>query len=118
MFQLNREEWVTLRSQSVILDSAGHGGRRCAPFAVRLYRARRGDAFENESTPVPFDWIDLPTPARKCHKHHVAMQAVFFAWYNLCRKHEAIQGQTPAMAAGITSKIWSVPELLERAAKA
>jgi IS1 family transposase len=53
----------------------------------------------------------------KSHKHHVAMQAIFFAWYNLCRKHEAIKGQTPAMAAGITSKAWSVRELLERAAE-
>ena len=35
------------------------------------------------------------------------------AWYNLCRKHEAIQGQTPAMAAGITGKVWTIRELLK-----
>jgi transposase-like protein/IS1 family transposase len=53
----------------------------------------------------------------KTLKHHTAMQALFFAWYNLCRRHEAIKGDTPAMAAGITSKAWSVRELLERAAE-
>jgi transposase InsO family protein len=42
---------------------------------------------------------------RKTLKHHTALQALFVAWYNLCRKHEAIQGQTPAMAAGITAKL-------------
>jgi hypothetical protein len=46
------------------------------------------------------------------------MQANFFAWYNLCRKHGAIKGQTPAMAAGITAKVWSVREMLEQAAEA
>src|SRR5450432_245161 len=34
----------------------------------------------------------------KSHKHHVAMQAIFFAWHNLCRKHESLGGDTPAMA--------------------
>jgi hypothetical protein len=54
----------------------------------------------------------------KTLKHHTAMQASFFAWYNLCRKHVAIKGQTRAMAAGITGKGWSIRELLERAAEA
>ena len=49
--------------------------------------------------------------------HHAAMQAFFSAWYNLCRKLEAIQRQTSTMAAGLTSKVWSIRELLERAAE-
>jgi transposase-like protein/IS1 family transposase len=52
----------------------------------------------------------------KSPKHHVAMQAIFFAWYNFCRKHETIKGQTPAMAAGLADKVWSIREMLERAA--
>ena len=32
MFQLSAEEFANLRSQSVI-SSAGHGGRRTAPYA-------------------------------------------------------------------------------------
>ena len=39
------------------------------------------------------------------------MQASVFAWYNPCRKHEAIRGQTPAMAAGITGKVRAIYNL-------
>ena len=54
----------------------------------------------------------------KSPKHHVAMQAIFFAWYNFCRKHETLGGKTPAMAAGLTDNVWVVRELLENAAYA
>ena len=37
----------------------------------------------------------------KSLKHHVAMQALYFAWYNFCRKHETLKGKTPAMASGL-----------------
>ena len=53
----------------------------------------------------------------KSLKHHTAMQAILFAWYNFCRKHKTIKGQTPAMAAGLTEKVWTIRELLERAAE-
>jgi hypothetical protein len=44
------------------------------------------------------------------------MQALFVAWYNLCRKNEAIKNQTPAMASGLSDHVWTIKELLERAA--
>ena len=52
----------------------------------------------------------------KSLKHHTAMQAIFFAWYNWCRKHETLGKNTPAMAAGLADKAWSIRELLEKAA--
>jgi transposase-like protein/IS1 family transposase len=52
----------------------------------------------------------------KSLKHHVAMQAIFVAFYNFCRRHETLKGQTPAMASGLADKIWSMRELLENAA--
>jgi len=52
----------------------------------------------------------------KSLKHHVAMQALFIAWYNFSRKHEALKGKTPAMASGIAEKPWTIQELIERAA--
>jgi transposase-like protein/IS1 family transposase len=51
----------------------------------------------------------------KSLKHHVAMQALLFAWYNFCRIHTTIK-KTPAMAAGLTEKAWSMANLLEQAA--
>lgn len=52
----------------------------------------------------------------KSLKHHTAMQALLFAWYNWCRKHSTIK-KTPAMAAGLADKVWTIRELLENAAK-
>jgi hypothetical protein len=54
----------------------------------------------------------------KSLKHHEAMQAIFVAWYNFARRHEALKGSTPAMASGIASKVWTIKELIERAAGA
>jgi transposase-like protein/IS1 family transposase len=54
----------------------------------------------------------------KSLKHHVAMQAIFMAWYNFGRKHETLKGRTPAMASGLAEKPWSVKELIEFAAAA
>jgi len=39
------------------------------------------------------------------------------AFYNLCRSHEALR-MTPAMARGITDRVWSIGELIESALKA
>jgi hypothetical protein len=46
------------------------------------------------------------------------MQSIFVAWYNFGRKHEALKGSIPAMASGLADKVWSVKELIERAAVA
>jgi IS1 family transposase len=48
----------------------------------------------------------------KSSKHHAAMQAIFIAWYNFCRKHQTLKGQTPAMAAGLTDSAWTIQQLL------
>ena len=52
----------------------------------------------------------------KSLKHHVAMQALLFAWYNFVRVHSAIKA-TPAVASGIADRAWSLRELIERAAQ-
>ena len=48
----------------------------------------------------------------KSLKHHEAMQAIFFAWYNFCRLHLALGKQTPAMAAGIVNRKLELVDLL------
>ena len=52
----------------------------------------------------------------KSLRHHTAMQALFVAWYNFARKHETLKGHTPAMASKLSDHVWTIRELLERAA--
>lgn len=49
----------------------------------------------------------------KSVEHHEAMQHIFFAFYNFCRKHSSLSGQTPAMAAGIAKKPMKIQEILK-----
>jgi IS1 family transposase/transposase-like protein len=56
-------------------------------------------------------------------ENHEAALALFFAYYNFCRPHmtltaEAGHKTTPAMAAGLTDRVWTVAELLGRAGEA
>ena len=48
----------------------------------------------------------------KSLKHHIAMQAIFFAHYNFCRLHTSLDKQTPAMAAGLTDRPLQLVEML------
>jgi transposase-like protein/IS1 family transposase len=43
------------------------------------------------------------------HRHAVAL---FVAHFNFCRVHKSLNGQTPAMAAGLTDHPWTIAELL------
>jgi hypothetical protein len=45
------------------------------------------------------------------------MQAIYLCYYNFARPHDTLKGQTPAMASGLTEKIWTIRELLEKSAK-
>lgn len=45
-------------------------------------------------------------------RNHVAALGLFLCFYNFCRIHQTIRC-TPAMAAGVTSRVWSVAELVE-----
>ncbi len=47
-------------------------------------------------------------------RNHRAATGLHFAAYNLCRIHGTMR-TTPAMAAGVTSHVWSMPELLDAA---
>ncbi len=40
-----------------------------------------------------------------------AALALHFAYYNFCRVHRSIK-MTPAMAAGITDRVWGIADLL------
>jgi transposase-like protein/IS1 family transposase len=51
--------------------------------------------------------------SKKWHNHGSAL-ALFFAYYNFCRVHSTLK-TTPAKAAGLTERPWSVKELLAKA---
>ena len=54
----------------------------------------------------------------KTFEHHTAMTTIFVAWYNFCRANSTLgKKTTPAMASGLADHVWSVKELLERAAQ-
>lgn len=53
--------------------------------------------------------------------NHEAALGLFFAYYNYCRPHMTLTAEshsktTPAMAAGLADRVWTVQELIERAA--
>jgi IS1 family transposase len=50
----------------------------------------------------------------KTLRNHKAATALHFAYYNFARTNEAIRC-TPAMAAGLTERVWSMGELLDAA---
>ncbi|MCI0332301.1 MAG: hypothetical protein L0228_03620 [Planctomycetes bacterium] len=45
------------------------------------------------------------------------MHTLFVAWYNFAGKHEALKGQTPPMASGLSDHVWTIKERIERAAE-
>lgn len=44
-------------------------------------------------------------------ENHEAMLAVYFFFYNFCRIHQTLRC-TPAMQAGVTSKVWELSDMV------
>ncbi|MCB9858201.1 MAG: IS1 family transposase [Phycisphaerales bacterium] len=49
--------------------------------------------------------------SKKIDNHFYAL-AMFFMYYNYCRKHQTLNGDTPAMAAALADHVWTVEELI------
>jgi hypothetical protein len=45
-------------------------------------------------------------------ENHVHMVALYTVWYNFVRTHKSLR-VSPAMAAGVTDKLWSMEEIAE-----
>ena len=45
-------------------------------------------------------------------ENHIAALSVYFMYYNFVRIHQTLR-VTPAMAAGVTSKLWSVEDIVK-----
>jgi IS1 family transposase len=46
-------------------------------------------------------------------ENHVAAVSIHFFYYNFCRVHASLKGKTPAMAAGVTDRVWKVSDLIQ-----
>ena len=46
-------------------------------------------------------------------ENHALMVSVFSAYYNFCRPHKSLAKRTPAMAAGLTDRVWSLEDLIQ-----
>ncbi len=49
--------------------------------------------------------------SKKVENHGHAI-ALFFAYYNFCRKHSSLKGKTPAQVAGLADHCWTLEELI------
>ena len=43
------------------------------------------------------------------HEHSVALH---FMHYNFCRQHKSLKGISPAMAAGVTDRLWDIEDII------
>lgn len=45
-------------------------------------------------------------------ENHAYMLAITMVYYNFCRKHQSLKGNTPAMQAGLTNYRWTASDML------
>jgi hypothetical protein len=49
---------------------------------------------------------------KKKNENHAHMMAIYFMHYNFVRIHQTLR-TTPAMAAGVTKRLWEVGDMVE-----
>lgn len=49
--------------------------------------------------------------SKKIENHSHAL-ALYFVWYNYVRQHKSLGGVSPAMAAGITGRLWEMENIV------
>ena len=49
----------------------------------------------------------------KKFNNHFCSVALHFMYYNFCRPHMSLKGDTPAMVAGVSNHKWSIGDLVD-----
>ena len=55
--------------------------------------------------------------SRKIENHAYSV-SLHFMYYNFCRQHKSLKGITPAMAAGVTDRLWNIEDIVRIVDKA
>ena len=107
MFRAGLYAHVSTNDQQTIpLQTAPCGTTPRVAAGPSLCRSRR-------SAPAPA-YVSQSTTHRMSSKkleNHMAALAVYFMYYNFVRIHQTLR-VSPAMAAGVTSKLWSVTDIV------
>ena len=45
-------------------------------------------------------------------ENHIHSVALHFMYYNFCRQHKSLDGISPAMAAGVTGRLWDIEDIV------
>jgi len=45
-------------------------------------------------------------------KNHCHALALYFVFYNFMKQHKSLKGLSPAMAAGVSGRLWSVEDIV------
>ena len=51
-------------------------------------------------------------------ENHIHSVALHFMYYNFCRQHKSLDGISPAMAAGVTDRLWDIEDIVQLVDKA
>jgi hypothetical protein len=47
----------------------------------------------------------------KKFENHCHMVALYTVWYNFVKQHKTLKGLSPAMAAGVSDKLWNIQDI-------
>ncbi len=50
--------------------------------------------------------------SKKIENHDYSV-SLHFMYYNFCRQHMSLKGITPAMAAGVTKRLWDIEDIVK-----
>ena len=74
--------------------------------------------YNQEFTPVtPIFHQPCDTTSKKI-ENHIHSVALHFMYYNICRQHKSLDGISPAMAAGVTDRLWDIEDIVQLVDKA
>jgi hypothetical protein len=123
-------EWMIRRPMHGVLiktysnDSAG-AGRYSPPIVVGTEREVHCGSPRTEHISTSFversnltmrmgmrRYTRLTNGFSKKVENHAHMTAIFFTFYNFCRRHMTIK-TTPAIAAGLVDRVWGISDLID-----